>query len=307
MAIDNEYELFGVQIAGSTLFSQLTNGGVSPEIEMLVASGASALEPQFFGEVQAAPLVTFNTTQLATLLGLTGSNAWYGISGNIDLLFRRVVAQGSRYAPNSNNHLRFRGTAGLLSWQTITAPLRGPAVADVSIALVSDGVNPILAAAGGVGMGAIVPSAAEQYVMGPVNVGGSPVPGLVEWQFSSGVRVFRDSDSGVVYPTFSAVEGKSFNPKFMGRAMTAALWTTYGVDLASVTGCAAYLRKLATTGPVADVSTVHIKISQAHEVALKPLGKQGGSERARTAFELYFGDSTGAAAPITVSTASAIT
>ncbi len=307
MSISSEWVLFGVQLGGSTLFSQLTDTGMNPQLETIVARGASAVNPQFKGQVAAAPEAKFTTQQLATLLGLTGNNSWYGISGTIDLLYRRRVYLGSRYAPNTTNHLRLRGQAGILRWDTIRAADKGQAEAQCTLTIISDGTNPMLAYAGSVNLGSLVPTSAEHYVMGPCYINDTLLPALQEWSFASNAQVRVDRDSGLNYPTFASVD--TGEPVFTGRTLDNSLWSTHGFDFKALTSARVFLRALGVSGPVADATTSHIKLannSGSTPPALKHLDENAGADgNASNGFELHFIDPV-ADAPLAVSVGVAI-
>jgi hypothetical protein len=292
MSISSEWVLFGVQLGGTTLFSQLTQTSMNPQLETIVARGASAVHPGFKGQVAAAPEAKFATQQLATLLGLTGNNSWYGISGTIDLLYRRRVYLGARYAPNTTNHLRLRGQAGILRWDSIRAADKGEAEAQCTLTIISDGTNPILAYAGSVNLGSLVPTCAEHYVMGPCYINDTLLPALQEWEFTSNAQVKVDRDSGLNYPTFASIT--THEPVFRGRTLDNSLWATHGFDFKALSSARVFLRALGVAGPVADATTSHIRFannSGSTPPALKHLDENTDeSGDASNGFELHFID-----------------
>src|SRR5688572_9756153 len=107
MAVNTVHVLHGIQ-NGATFISQIPNARPMTDAQLLVAGSAGLPYPLFVSTMALNPAVPFDTTQLKTVLDLTGAlTSIVDLSGaNTDLYFKKVADLGRRTANASAAHLR---------------------------------------------------------------------------------------------------------------------------------------------------------------------------------------------------------
>src|SRR5688572_2076696 len=149
MAVSTVHVLHGIH-NGSTFLSQIVNARPITDNQLLVAQSAGLPFPLFVGTMAGNPAVPFETTQLKTVLDLSGAlESIVDLSANnTDLLFKKVQDLGRRVADASAAHMRFRMSQAFLVLDRITAGHNSEAVASCRLGTTYDGSNNPLVPAG---------------------------------------------------------------------------------------------------------------------------------------------------------------
>jgi hypothetical protein len=304
MAVSTMYALHGI-LNSSTFISQISNAQVSSGLEYYIAQAAGMPYSQFVATMAANPGVTFDTPQLKTVLDLSG--AMTGIASlaaaNTDLHFKKISDLGRRVADATAEHLRFRMAQAWLGVESITAGHRSVASASVRLGTTYDGSNVPLVPAGTLAL-AGTPTAALHYVSGPVYLNTVALPGVQDITIDFGRNYIEAGGEGELYNTFAALG--SYNPVITIRC-TEHKWDTYGLAGTALTAGSFYLRKLATTGRVADGTAEHIKFAATAGLITVDDSSGGNSDPSITTYRVTLVGSSSTVEPITVDTAVAIT
>lgn len=258
MAVATAHVLHGINCASPSAFiSQISNARASSGIDVLVAKAAGFPEPLFTGNQHQEPGITFDSTQISTILGITGLTIGSLAAGNTDLFFKKLTYLASREADASTVHTRLRMAEAFLLCNRISAGHRQEAVAQCRIGALWDGTNEPLVPAGSLAL-AGTPTSAEHFFAGLVFVNGTQVKGVQDIDIDFGRSLIEAGGESELYNTFVAEEGIS--PVITIRCMDLP-WATFGLNGTALTSLSVYLRKQATTGKVADGTASHIKFA----------------------------------------------
>lgn len=303
MAINTVYVLHGI-VNSTTFISQITNARPSPQMETLIAAAAGMPFPQFVANMGVDPETAFDTTQVKTILDLSGAlSSIVDLSAaNTDLHFKAVTNKGRRTADASLAHIRFRMAQAWLSLDRISAGSRSEAVASVRLGTVFDGTNVPLVPAGSLAL-AGTPTSAEHFVAGPVELNTVALPGVQEITIEMNRQVLKLHGDGELYNTFAA--HAVYSPVVTIRC-TEHDWQTYGLNGTACTSLELWLRKVATTGRVANGTAEHIKFTATSGLISVDETSSGGNETAMTTYRVSLVGANATTEPITVSTTTAI-
>jgi hypothetical protein len=269
MPLANVDVLHGI-VNSSTYISQFTSQEVSPEISAIIAHSAGHFYPQFAAVSKVLPKKRFVTTQVKTILDLTGSDGIADLSGaNTDLYFKSAADQSNRGASASNLHHRLRATKAFLVLERISIPHDGDATAQCTIYCSYDGTNAPLAYTGSVAVSG-TPATAEHFTMGPQYLNGSELGGPQNVDIDWGQAIFEGGGSGDLYNTFHCQMQST--PSVTIDLIPSGIWNSgLAFDISS---CSIYLRKRSRTGHVANATEEHIKLSIADGLAA--IGRTSG-------------------------------
>jgi hypothetical protein len=237
MAISTLYTLHGV-VNSSTFLSQISNARVTPDIDVMIAQSAGLPFPLFTANNRTNPGVTFDTTQVSTILNLSGAlSSIVDLSGaNTDLYFKKIADLGRRTADASGAHMRFRMSQAFLSLGQISAGHNSEASASVRVGTTYDGTNSPLVPAGSQVL-AGTPTHAENFVAGPIEIntgsGLVQIPGVESMTIDFGRQVMEMGADGELYNTFAACQ--FYSPVITVRC-TEHAWPTYGLNGTVTTG-----------------------------------------------------------------------
>ncbi len=261
MSVPSLYVLHAIRLpSGSgTVIGQLTNVQLDEGLQAVLERSAGLPHPQFTAVGAEAPAIHFTTTQLATVLGQTGSAKCYATEdGNIDLYFRKVDALADRVAAATTSHLRFRATKGMLCWRKIRGQHGQNAEIDCTLQFAWDGTNAILTPAGSV---ALVGSTdgQEQYTIGPMKLNGSTFAGLQSVEIDSRADLFVLGSDGEINPSLVAIA--EWSPTIMAQVLNSAAWSSYA-PVTAMTSWYQYFRKRKPNEKLyADNTNNHIELS----------------------------------------------
>jgi len=303
MAIATQYVLHGIQNS-SSFISQITSAAPAPGIQTMVAMAAGFPEPLFVGNMRQAPEVSFESGQIKTILDLTGISIADLSGANTDLLYKKVDNLGSRVADATAEHIRLRMANAVLGCGSIRAGHDSPASAGCLLVNPYDGSNEPIVPAGSIALSG-TPTSAEHFVCGPVYINGSQLVGVQSVSIDFGRQWMRTGGDGELYNTFAAE--MSISPTITIDTTTLPAWTTLGLNGTAITSLSVYLRRIATTGRVANGTASHIKFSATAGLAFVQQTSDGLSGPAATSVRCELIAPTASGNAISLNTATAIT
>lgn len=304
MSVSTLYALHGI-VNSSTFLSQISNARLTPDIQTIIAQSAGLSFPLFTGNMSTNPSVSFDCTQVKTILDLSGALASIiDLSGaNTDLYFKKIADLGRRVADNSSAHMRFRMSQAFLSLQSITAGHASEASASCLLGTTYDGSNNPLVPAGSQTLSG-TPTSAQHFVAGPVVLNTVQLPGVESITIDFGRQLIQLGGDGELYTTFAACG--SYSPVITVRC-TEHAWATYGLNGTALTAMSVYLRKVATTGRVADGTAEHVKFTATSGLITVDESSGGANDPSMTTVRITLVGANATTEPIAVDTASAIT
>lgn len=267
MPVANAYVLHGINLGSGEFISQLSDGGVVPDLEEMMFRSAGQPGPGFRGARSAAPKFNFSSTQVNTILGLTGAVsggfAWKDLTaGNTDLFFKKITPYGTRVADAATSHKRVRAAKAMLVVNRLRAGHRQDASVDATIHTNYDGTNLPVVAAGSVAL-AGTSTADQAFGLGPIYLNGTVLGGEQDMDFSTGVVVEELHGASEPYTTLLAI--REYNAEFTITCLDdATLETVVPAQGLAVSSFVAYLRKKTANGLyVANATTQHISLTAA--------------------------------------------
>jgi hypothetical protein len=309
MTISAKYVLHGI-VNGANFVSLIENSRVSPECEVLLSTPAGLPYPMNATIPSVKPLVTFETEQLATLLGLGGTNGVHLIdlsAGNTDIYFKKTKNLSTREPDASPVHQRYRAAMACLSVDRITAGDKRPARAFCTLYAIYNGAAVPLVYTGSVAL-AGTPASADRWFQGPVKITDTipttvTIAGVQESTIDFQRRVVIGTGDGEQYATHAYEQETS--PILSAAGFDMILPTIgSGVEL---TDGKWYLRRYKKTGPYADGDAQHILIDLGSALATVEEATGGGNQDAMTRLRVTALTSNPAADPLTITTGSMIT
>ncbi len=307
MAIASVGVLHGI-VNSSTFLSQISNARATTDIQNIIAESAGLPFPLFTAPMSIGPMVAFDCTQLKTILDLTGAlSSIVDLSGaNTDLLFKATSDLGRRVADATTGHVRFRMAQAYLAVNQITAGHNSEATASCVLGTTYDGSNAPLVAAGSVALSG-TPTGSTHWVAGPVSLNASALAGVQDMTLDFGRRLIVLGADGELYPTFCACQ--FYSPVLTFRTLT-HVWQTYGITGTALSGSSgaltAYLRKVSSTGRVADGTSQHIKFTGTTGTIQVDEATGGNNEPSMVTVRVTLVGADSTTEPIAVDTASAI-
>jgi len=309
MSVSTLFVLHGLQSTSPSFFlAQITNVRATTEAQKLVASAAGMPFPQFVATPSQKPGLTFDTTQVSTVLAQTGLKGVDLTGGQCFLYFKKATQLATRVANATTSHMRVLAEQSGLFWDRISASNRGQASISCLLKIPYDGTNAPLIPSGSVAL-AGTSVASEQFVCGPVSINGTSLPAVQSITIESDIKFIEVSGESDLYDTFIAVEKVA--PTITVRTLNLPALTTYGINPTALDGSAgvvAYLKACALDGSyVANATTSHIKFAaligdiQLNEVSA------GDNKPAETEIKFTLVGADASTDPLTITTGSAIT
>jgi hypothetical protein len=256
MSVSTVHVLHGILLSGSTFISQLTDTTPASNHEELIGRASGHPDPLFIANRGVRPDVTFNSTQLKTLLDAVGSDYAADLSaGNTDLFYKKVTNLGTREAAASTVHKRMRMASGILYVESIGAAHQQDAAMSCRIVPIYNGTNNPIVPAGSLAL-AGTPAVTSFFTLGPVVINSSQLPGVQSWRLMLGNSMLELGGDGEIFNTFCAI-GET--EPFLEVSGLEHAWDTYGLEGTAVSALTFALRKKATDGSnVANGTAEHI-------------------------------------------------
>lgn len=303
MAVSTDFVLHGISPPSGNFLSQITN--VSANTQITTAQGIPAGLPwsRFNYNLVQNPDFTFDCRQIKSVLDITGTSLGDISAGNTDLLFKATTNKGTRVADATTSHVRFRAPEAVLIPQSISASGDSPASMSCRLVCLYDGTNAPLTPTSGVALSG-TPTAAEHFVLGPVSINSSAVPGVVSSSIDFGLRLIERRSDGELYITWLAVA--EFLPIVTIQVLTSAL-PTYGLNGTALTAMSVWFRKCAQTARVANATEEHILFTATSGLITVPSVTGGNNDESITTIRIELSGADATTAPLAVDTTAAIT
>jgi hypothetical protein len=228
MAVANLYLLHGIASSNPSFFvSQISSSRVVTDPQKVIAASAGMPWPQFVGTVGQKPAISFESGQVATILGQTGLLGVDMTAGQCVLYYKQAKQLATRQADASTVHQKILCEQAGLFWDRVTAGHRTPARISCAIKLPFDGTNAPMIPSGSVALSG-TPQAAEQFVAGPVTINGVALPAIQEVTIESGIRFIEVGGDSDLYDTMIVVD--EVPAKITLRTLLASALITYGLN-----------------------------------------------------------------------------
>jgi len=302
MSVSSLYVLHGI-VNNATFLSQISSSRTTPGIDVQIAMAAGYPQPLFAWNMGQRAAIQFDCEQLKTVLDLTGITIADLSANNTDLYFKKVSHMASRVADANASHIRLRMAQAGLRCDRITAGHRQQASGQCVVYAPYDGTNEPVVPAGSVVL-AGTPSAAEQFVAGPISINGTQYAGVQDLTIDFGREMIELGGDGELYDTFAAE--RETKPVVTAR-ITDNPWPVLGFNGLGITSFAVYLRAANRTARYADASEVHVKFSASAGYAIIDQTDAGGNDDGITTIRCTLEATSGAGTALTLDTTSAIT
>jgi len=302
MSIATLHVLHGIK-NNTTFLSQMSNAQASAGIEPLLGVPAGTPFPTFVGNPSQTPEITFDSTQLKTILDACGTSIADWSANNTILYFKKVSPFASRVGNATAQHMTLSAAEAALLWSQISADHQQPASASCNVGIIYDGTNePLIPVNNVVVTG--TSTSEEHYTVGTIWINGTQIHGIQNVQISSGVSVFHLGGDGELYKTFIAEQEANPTITFQTPDLP---WPTIGLNGLAASSFSVYLRKIGTTAPVPDGTAEHIKFSGTKGLIRIEQTVNGANNETMTTVTITPVGTAENTRPLTVNTAIAIT
>lgn len=260
MSVSTVYVVHGLLLPSTAFLCQLNNARVSSGVIPSTQFAIGHPQPLALHTHGVRPSITADTKQLSTLLTATGVFGYDSSAGNLDFFLKKASDLGVRVADATAEHLRYRATQGLLTWNNISVSQDGEATAQIAFIPTYDGSNAPLVPAGTVALSG-TPTAAEVYTLGPVKFAGAAISGVESWSLDLGQQLYQIAADGEPYLSFVGVQ--QIEPVLTIRGVNAVHQLTYGLAGSAISvSWQIYLKRMAADGThVANGTSSHIAIA----------------------------------------------
>lgn len=202
MSLTKTSQLYAVKL-GSTLFHMLGDATLSSNVQDLIEIPVGSTMPLFNSALQVRPDIGYTTHQIKsalTLLGVAGGDA-----GIAKLLGRKVANKTGPAAVGGTVHNSWTASASMGVINTISASNRQKATCQMRVIMLKSGATAALVYSGAVAVDAYT-TAVENFVLGPILVGGNILEGTNDMSLAFNPRVSEPDDDYETEPIFAAVE-----------------------------------------------------------------------------------------------------
>lgn len=301
MSVASNFALHGIKTP-STFLSQISSAAYNSNINTMQGVPAGLPFGTFVYNLNQSPEFAITCEQVKTLLDITGTGLGDTSSGNVDLLFKATTNKGSRVADATTSHWQARAPETVFVPLSLTASNDSPASMQARVVCLYDGTNAPVANTGSVALSG-TPVASEHFVVGPVVINSSTIPGILDVSIDFGLNLIETRSDGELYISWLAI--REMRPVITIRCLGSAA-VTYGLNGTALTGLTVYLRKCAVTGRVANGTSEHIAFTATAGLITIPDASGGNNNEATTTIrcELIGADAT--TVPLAVDTTAAI-
>jgi hypothetical protein len=224
MANTKQYQLYAVK-CGSTLFNQIGDATLSRNVQELVETPVGGILPLFTGEVGQRPDLQLPTHQLKTLFTLFGLLG--GDAGITKLFGRKISNKTGQGAIASTIHSSWTSAASMGYITSVSASNRGRATANARIVFLYDGTNATIVYSGSAALDSFS-SATQQYILGPIVLGGSILDSTNDLTINFNPQVLEPEDDYQYDPTFCAVT--KIEPTVEFSTADPSIWSSNGAE-----------------------------------------------------------------------------
>jgi hypothetical protein len=261
MALTKITRLYAVK-CGSTVFDQLGDATLSPNVQGLLITPPGGSIPLFSANVSERPDVSFSSAMVETILGLFGMAG--GSAGITKLIGQEVVNLTGPTAIGSGAHSTWQSPAALGYVNAISASNRSLASAQVMLRLLRSGATPVITYAGTATITEAL-TGTEAFVMGPVVIDGDLIEGTNDLSVSLNPVVVESDPDYQTEPVFAAV--KATAPAISFTTTDPDIWDLHNTEFGAGADAGAFanLVKLDQNArQFAAASTEHINFEAAN-------------------------------------------
>ncbi len=264
MSLTRVHYPYAIQLP-SPVLTHLTNVSANMGYQTVVQSVAGATAPCFVGVNPPSPVISFDTTDLKSILDLVDIDALAKdlTAGTVSFWYRAGKAMAMREASATLVHVKAdMATSAMLLWDQISATNSPgqPATMSTRLLLAKRGATDPLVWTGSQALPAISQACQPLYALGPVKINTVLQTGVTGWTWDNNVEleeILTDGESSMSYRGI-----RSYHPQvqMQSNELSAMTGATYGGD--ELTTVELFLKKLSRTGVfVPDATAEHIKIT----------------------------------------------
>lgn len=267
-------------VIGALTLRQVSQGSYDPGANVIAARASGAIDPSELYAGSATPRASFQSGDLAGLLGAVSLSAGLAISsGTITLPFQKRANQGA--FAGSSAHPAIAATDGLLVVTSIESGQDRGVTASMDLHFLStDGATDPVSGSTGNSLGA--QSFTAQFDHGPGLVNATEIDELVGWRVNPGITVRAKHYQGLTFPTrlYIVSRDPSIDLTFEDLDAAMAFLGSY-TALSSVN---VYARRFADgAAHVAEATTSHAKFSLGDGIGvIGPVQAAGQAEGSAT-------------------------
>lgn len=251
--------------AGPTTLNlrQMDDVGISPSSNKAIIYPGGSLDAGAIIENMADPMLRFSTRDLTTLFGAISPVTGLYCTGGATARFQ-VRAQGATFS-TGGSHTTFASTLGWLLPQSLRASQDDAqgAVAQCTYTALFDGTNKPFTYAINTDLdAATTPSFISAFFLGPVYLGSSEIPGVIESNVDFGIDIRPTRSAGFVYADNASVVRRAPRVTFRTLKVSAVSDITSLFGNAFGSAIKVYYRKGVSGGArVADATTSHCMVT----------------------------------------------
>lgn len=267
MAITDEYTLYAINInkTADVLLKQIVSQSMSAGLRKIIEASDGEVDPRYVAVMDQRPTMGFSTTDIKTALDLAGISGHEidvddGAQGALEMFFQKLAEGGTR--AGAGNHMKLAVNEGILIPVTLSASQGGRATLTYLCVCTYDGTNNPIVIAISQDLAAGTPGTAVLWTLGPIELNGTLVNGIVDVSINFGIDLRIDASDGEHWARFVAIMNRQ--PSVSFSTPDVGLFNTLGLSGAAqgATDSLVYLRKLAEGSTrVADATAEHIKIT----------------------------------------------
>jgi hypothetical protein len=266
MAITNVFTLCSVNLNRVTdvLLGQMVDQNINLGISRFLEGSDGEVDNRYVSINEQRPMIGFTTTALAVALGVAGISGTPldvdtpATKGSLEAFLQLLVEGGTRAATATMLTIN----EGILIPRTLSASQGAVARLSLEAHATYDGTNDPIVILAAQTIPTVTPGVAELFTLGPVQLNGVAVNGVVDLSIDFGIELIVEGSDGEVWPRFVAIMRRS--PTISFTTPDAGILTTLGItgDAQGATDSVVYFRKIAEGGTrELDATAEHIKIS----------------------------------------------
>lgn len=269
MTATNRYSIYPTQfLVASTptlVLTEIHNMRIVPNASKVVVTPGGAIDPQAIPMMQAQPMITFSTYDLATVLAAVSISAGLNCTGGGIMQFQNRV-DGATFG-GSGVHTKLTSTKGYLAIQSITASQDAPAEANLAYWPLFDGTNDPLTGNGAASL-TLSPTFGTIFSLGPiyqtVDASTTEVTAIQSLTINTGINYQVNREGGDTFARTGSIITRAPTIAFTSFLMSHAARSGFIFNSSIPGTIAGYFRKmLPGSYRVADDQTAHVKISAA--------------------------------------------
>ena len=265
MSISEKYTLSLIKLNGNSAVSiyGINSSTLNKNVAYRIQHAAGIVDPGWISVASIQPTVSIVATELAKILGVTGSQGVCIGTGQTCTSVDFYYAQMGQCAPrlSGTNHFRVSMSQGILVPTQIQASQSETATIGLDFHAVYDGTNDPMTFSASASLPSVA-ALSEAFTMGKVTRNGSQLSGVQSFTIDFGLKVDKHMADGDLYPTFAGVA--SADPVISGKGFTLTDLSTMtlGGTAQGSTDSVVYLQACSKNGGLVAAATAsHISVT----------------------------------------------